>query len=288
LKKPLLDEVAPGKVVVGHELGRDLNLSEGDTIQLKGKDFTVSEIHSERGSVDDVTVWINLGVAQEMLGMQNQINAIMALECGCSGDRISQIRAEIADILPGTQVIERYSQAVTRSESRAKAKDAAEAALQQAEAAGAEQLALEQRSRQDIEERHAAFASILVPLVVLGSIVTIGLLALMNSRQRSQEIGILRAIGLSTRQLMTVFLSKAAIIGLLGGLAGVCAGMLIGQAISSGPSGETHWNELLATNNLSTVALLAPVGALLLAGLASWIPALLAARQDPATVLQRD
>ena len=50
-------------------------------------------------------------------------------------------------------------------------------------------MALEQRTRQDIENRHAGFAAILVPLVVLGAIVTIGLLALTNSRQRSQEIG---------------------------------------------------------------------------------------------------
>jgi phage terminase small subunit len=40
------------------------------------------------------------------------------------------IRAEISGFLPGTQVIERYSQALTRAESRAKAKETAEQALE--------------------------------------------------------------------------------------------------------------------------------------------------------------
>ena len=112
MKKPLLAEVAPGKIVVGHELHQQLSLNEGDVVTFKEREFTVSKLHDERGSVDDVTVWINLAEAQEMLGMQNQINAILALECECAGDRISQVRAEISGVLPGTQVIERYSQAI--------------------------------------------------------------------------------------------------------------------------------------------------------------------------------
>ena len=286
LKKPLLDEVAAGRIVVGHEIHRQLDLNKGDIVQLKGRDLTVSKVHIERGSVDDVTVWINLAEAQEILGMQNLINAILALECDCAGDRISQIRAEISAILPGTQVIERYSQALTRAESRAKAKESAETALKEAEQFGMQQLALERRTRQNLEDRHAGFAAILVPLVILGSIVTIGLLALANSRQRSGEIGILRAIGLSTWQLMLVFLIKAAAIGLLGGLAGVSAGLMIGRLLGSAQSGGASWHELFAADNLLVVTLTAPLSALFISGLASWIPALLAARQDPAVILQ--
>lgn len=288
LKKPLLAEVEPGKMVVGHELHRELQLNVGDTVVLKGREFTISKLHDERGSVDDVTVWINLGEAQEILGMQNLINAILALECDCSGDRISQVRAEISEILPGTQVVERYSQALTRAESRAKAKQTAEAALQQAEQSGQEQLAIEAQARKDIEDRHSGLAAVLVPLVILAAIVTIGLLALANSRQRSQEIGILRAIGLSTRQLMLVFLSKAAMIGLLGGLAGLVIGLMVGRSLGSGEEISMSWSELFASPNLLTVTLMAPLAALCLSGLASWIPALLAARQDPAVILQRD
>ena len=189
---------------------------------------------------------------------------------------------------PGTQVIERYSQAITRAESRAKAKESAETALKEAEQSGVQQLALERRSRRNLEDRHAGFAAILVPLVVLGSIVTIALLALANSRQRCHEIGVLRAIGLSTRQLMVVFLSKAAALGLLGGLTGVVVGLMIGHMLVSAQSGGTSWNEMFTSGTLWAVVVSAPPSALFLAGLASWIPALLAARQDPAVILQRE
>ncbi|MCH2202907.1 MAG: FtsX-like permease family protein [Fuerstiella sp.] len=288
MKKPLLDEVAAGKIVVGHEIHQQMNLMEGDTVQLRGRDFTVSKLHAERGSVDDVTVWINLAEAQELLGMQNLINAILALECDCSGDRISQIRAEISAILPGTQVVERYSQALTRAESRAKAKSSAQQALKAAEQSGAEQLALERKTRRDLEHRHAGFAGLLVPLIILGSIMTIGLLALVNSRQRSQEIGVLRAIGLSARQLMLIFLLKSATIGILGGLAGVSIGLMVGQSLGSAESDGSTWNELFASGDLPVLILITPLFALVLSGLASWIPAFLAARQDPAVVLQKE
>lgn len=287
LKKPLLDEVAPGKIVVGYELHQKLGLKVGDKVKFNGREFSVAKLHDSRGSVDDVTVWINLAEAQELLGMQNLINAILALECNCVGDRISQIRAEIAGILPGTQVIERYSQALTRAEARAKAQQAAEESLERAIKDGQAQLTLEQQSRRELEERHAGFASVLVPLVIVGSIVTIALLAFANTRQRTEEIGILRAIGLTSRQLMLLFLSKAAAIGLVGGVIGVAAGLAFGHTLGSpAEQGGVRWEELLSTGHLAPMVVAAPLLALVLAGLASWIPALLAAQKDPALILQ--
>jgi ABC-type lipoprotein release transport system permease subunit len=297
MKKPLLDEVAPGKMVMGHELATQLGLKAGDKVTLKEKEFTISKVHDERGSTDDVTVWINLAAAQEMLGMQNLINAILALECGCESGLITQVREDVAEVLPGTQVIERYSQAVTRAESRAKAKVVAEESLAQAKKHGEltlarakkngeEQLALEKKSRDELEGRHADFAAVLVPLVVLGSIVMIALLAFANSRQRIEEVGILRAIGVTSRQLMLVFLSKAAAIGLLGGVVGVFAGLAFGYFAGNPASGGADWSDLFAAGNLLTIIVTAPLLALALSGLASWIPALLAARQDPAMILQ--
>ncbi len=106
-KKPLLEEVAEGKMVVGYEIGKELGLKVGDTVLFQKQELTISATHPARGSSDDVTVWINLRQAQEVLGMQNLINAILALECECAGDRISAVRAEIEAILPGTQVIEK-------------------------------------------------------------------------------------------------------------------------------------------------------------------------------------
>ncbi|HIE98843.1 MAG TPA: hypothetical protein EYQ63_17990, partial [Fuerstia sp.] len=182
LKKPILDEVAEGKMVVGHEIQKELGLKVGDTVTFQKTEFTISAVHPERGSTDDVTIWINLRQAQELLGMQNLINAILALECDCAGDRISAIRAEIEAILPGTQVVEKYSQALARAEARAKAKETAESALAQEKESSQAMLLREEQTRNQLEQQHAGFAAVLVPLVLLGSAVTIFLLTLANAR----------------------------------------------------------------------------------------------------------
>ena len=231
LKKPLLAEVAEGRMVVGYEIGKDPGLKVGDTVTFQKQEFTISAIHPERGSTDDVTVWINLRQAQELLGMQNLINAILALECDCAGDRISAIRAEIEAILPGTQVIEKYSQALARAEARTKAKEVAESALEQEQESGQATILREEQGRRQLEQQHAGFAAVMVPLVLVGSAVTIFLLALANARERTEEIGILRAIGLKSRQIMLVFLSKATVIGCVGALLGIGLGFgLVVQA----------------------------------------------------------
>ncbi len=286
LKKPMLDAVAPGKMVVGYEVHTKLGLSEGDTVTLMGREFTVSTLHPQRGSQDDMTVWIDLGQAQEMLGLENLIHAILALECGCAGDRITKIRKEIADILPGTQVIERYSQALTRAEARNYAKQAAEEALQREQQAGEEWLARETEARTDLEQRHAGLASVLVPVVVGASALLIGLLSYVNARQRREEIGILRAIGLQARQIMIVFLSKAVVIGLVGGLLGAATGLAVLLLIGGDDAASVPAAEVIRSGSVSTMLLMAVGLAPFLAGLASWIPGVIAARQDPAIVLQ--
>ena len=250
------------------------------------QEFTISAIHPERGSTDDVTVWINLRQAQELLGMQNLINAILALECDCAGDRISAIRAEIEAILPGTQVIEKYSQALARAEARTKAKEVAESALEQEQESGQATILREEQGRRQLEQQHAGFAAVMVPLVLVGSAVTIFLLALANARERTEEIGILRAIGLKSRQIMLVFLSKATVIGCVGALLGIGLGFWVGWSLG-GLSGDRLVSpQLFISGDLMFTIATAPVLAIVLTGIASWIPALLAARQDPALVLQ--
>ncbi|MDA7510701.1 hypothetical protein N8612_03410 [Verrucomicrobia bacterium] len=118
LKKPLLDAVPQGKMIVGFEVGEKLGLSVGDDVVLLGADFSIAKKHPQRGTVDDSTVWINLAQAQDLFGMKNLVHAIQALECYCVGDRITEIRKEIAGILPGTQVIERGQPALARAEAR--------------------------------------------------------------------------------------------------------------------------------------------------------------------------
>jgi putative ABC transport system permease protein len=286
LKKMLLAAVPPGKAVIGSEVQKKFELEKGDTLTILGKDFEVTTINKQVGSIDDVTVWIDLKQAQRLLGMENLINAILALECGCAGDRLAQIRAEVGELLPGTQIIEEEAKALARAESRLKAKVVAEKALTDEKTAGAAALKRAEKTRVDIENRHAGLAGVLVPLVMLGCAVWIGFLAFGNVRQRQSEIGILRAIGLSSKQILALFLSRSLLTGIVGGLIGCGLGLLIGLQFGAGDAAPISVSRLMESAELKTLIILAPILAPVFSAIACWLPAVMAAKQDPATVLQ--
>ena len=368
-KKPLLDMVPKGQLIAGHGVGKKLGLKKDQAVKLLGRDFKVAKIHAERGTLDDSSVWLNLNEAQELLKMQNVINAILALECNCATvDRVGEIRAELAGILPGTQIIERGSKALARAEARNKAKQQADTDLK-VEAASARRILTEQiesaentlsqqqasndkavseqedkdskfliaerdkvgeilneqkrslddalkegkdliasqsakdRDALDREEKNAEallaaeqtkrdrlrsqkerFADILIPLAMAAAALWIGLLAYGNARRRQSEIGILRAIGLRTSQVLTLFLGKAFYLGLLGAVLGVGTGLVAGMVVCEINWGQVQARQLIQPGNLWIAAGMAP----LIAMLGSILPAMVAAQRDPASVLQEE
>ena len=269
-KKPMLAAVPEGKMVVGHQVQQQRGLKVGDTVTLMGKQFEINQCYPERGTVDDSSIWIGLSAAQDLLGMQNLINGIWALECHCAAGQIAKVRAEVAKHLPGTKVIERGAKALARTEARTKAKEAAEASLEQ-----------ETANRQAIRQQRESFAAVLVPIVFVGSGVLIGFLTFVNARQRRAEIGILRAIGLRSKQILMLFLGKALIVGLLGAIDGYLLGLLVGIVCGELPLTAESFRQLFLPELVIVAFVLAP----LLSAMASWLPAMAAAQQDPASIL---
>jgi ABC-type lipoprotein release transport system permease subunit len=190
--------------------------------------------------------------------------------------------------LPGTKVIERYSQALARAEARTQAKDTAEQALEQELRAGDAALQQEAAGRAEIERRREQFAGVLVPFAVLAAAAWVGLLAFGNARQRSAEIGILRAIGLRSRQILAAFLTKAVLVGLGGAILGALIGLVIGLSVGQGTATTVGFRELNGTGSFAAVLALSLLFAPLLSVVASWLPAILVSRRDPATVLHAD
>ena len=278
-KKPMQEQVPAGTMIVGHEIADQLKLTKGQTVKLMGRDFKITKIQEPQGDVPDSTAWINLKEAQDMLGMQNEVSAIMAIECNCaSADRVGEIRDAVAKVLPGTQVVERGSQALARAAARNQAKATAQKNKQAAEKNKEAAEENEQAALGKLQQ-HEDLAAVLTPLVFVACGVWIGVLSLANVRQRAEEIGILRAIGWRSGQIMGLFLGKAMILGLVGAVLGYGAGLAITAAFSGGT-----WDpsQLFNSGLLVSALLLAPV----LSAVASWLPALTAARNDPAVILQ--
>lgn len=263
--KPLVQPVPPGTISFGYELHRSLDLKVGEKVKLMGKEFTIHACHKERGNKDDITAWIYLAEAQELLDKQGLINAILALECLCTGDALPLIRKEIAAILPDTQVIERGSRALARAEARTKVEREAKITLE--------------------NEKH--LASILTPVVVTGCAVWVALLGFTNVRARREEIGVLRTLGVSAKSILVMFVSRHILVGVLGGVLGFCAGVLAAVYFSTVLEGT---RTQITSMDLSVAGLfvLSVGGAAALAVIAGWIPTMTAIRQDPAEVLREE
>jgi len=288
LKQPMLDAVAPGQMVIGKTIQQKLKLEQGQKVTLLGREFTISKIQPERGSIDDMSLWIDLEAAQEMLGLQNLIHAILALECECSGDRISEIRREIAEILPGTQVIERYSQAVTRAEARTESKRAAEEALAMVKTEGLATLARDRGRRMELLQQQQTLNRTLEPTVIVLTCCIVAVLAFHNLRQRKSEIGLMRALGLGSNKILGALLGKAVLVGALGGTIGVALGVAIIALRILRMQSSVSLLEIWNAASLTSTAVWIPVMMILLTVVASWLAAFQAIRQDAAIVLQGD
>jgi ABC-type lipoprotein release transport system permease subunit len=265
-KKPLAEPVPSGKVNVGNALASDLGLEVGQTTTFMGRDFEVAKIYEQRGNTDDITLWIDLGDAQEMLGLEGQINMIQALGCNCASiDRLGEIEAEIATVL-GTkvQIIEQTTNAIARAKARNTVQAEGQAALKQ----------------------WRLLSSVLIPTVTLLAGVWVGMLCLANVRQRRTEIGLWRALGWPARRILMLLLSKATMIGLIGAALGYGIGFGGAIAFTAITAKEAVPADAALFSGAGLIAALAI--APFLSVLASWLPALAAAGQDPAAILQQE
>jgi putative ABC transport system permease protein len=112
----------------------------------------------------------------------------------------------------------------------------------------------------------------------------VGIMTWLNVRERRSEIGLLRALGKRTSQIAALFLAKAVLIGLLGGMAaGLVCLAAYGLLSGFGPWATRVNLTLFRPSN--QLLLLTVLGAPLVTTLASYLPMLAAVAQDPARIL---
>jgi putative ABC transport system permease protein len=129
--------------------------------------------------------------------------------------------------------------------------------------------------------------------LILMFVVIIGILNALAIaiRERTREIGTLRAIGMQRTKVLWLFLLETALLGLAGASAGALGGAAVGAALNAAhialpEAGQIFLAQERLTFQLDPVAILQTV--LLLAGLtvaASVFPARRAARLKPVTAM---
>jgi len=247
-------DVEKGTVHVGSLLAR--NIPEGSLFKIKGSDgkeytFKIAKRFGEGKGMIDQGVAFNLGDLQMVLGMEGQINKIEALGCVCKDGRINNARKQVQAIFADLEVTEISSIADARENQR---------------------LMMNK------------YGSFIIPFVILASLLITGLLFYQNVTARNREIGLMKAMGTSNYGILFMFLAKAFILGLAGGIIGFFLGSLIAEYFGkeifrfTAPDIKPLWNLFIFTIVLFPILWM----------LASWIPALKATQVDAARSLSEE
>jgi ABC-type lipoprotein release transport system permease subunit len=253
-KKPMGVVIKKGTIHIGSEVARKQKKKRNDTMYLGERQFTVANDPIETGTPDDITIFTRLEDVQSVLRLEGKINEIEAIDCLCltaDQDPLAILRQEIGNILPEVQVVQMRTLADARAKQR--------------------------QTREKVNQ-------FVLPWVLVACAVWVALLAVLNVRDRRQEIGILRALGKGGGRIAGLFLGKAALLGLMASVFGAAFGTwailefgpslfpVTKKAIQASPT--LVWQMVVAT----------PV----FAAFVSFIPAMLAVSHDPAESLRED
>ena len=192
---------AAGETVVGNDLATRMKLKPGDTLELAGKAQTVrlriSGIVSSGGEEDGL-LFLALPEFQQALGLDGQLT-LVRLMVTAGGDSLKKSAAALQLLLPTAKVSEVRQTARTSEGLLAKVK-------------------------------LLMFMVTAVVLVSAGSSVT-GTMS-TTVLERGKEIGLMKAMGGTRWEVMLIFCGEAAMLGVLGGLAGYLLGSAIAQFIT--------------------------------------------------------
>ncbi len=205
----------PGRreVMVGNLVPRDIfpDLVAGDTLTIEGREFIVSGVLRSLGNrEDDLAIAMDLQDYRDVTGRRE--GTPMALVKMHDGYDINVVMENIERELEDAMIRRRGEDAPSFSVL------SSENVIEMVESImGILQIAV------------VAFASI---AIVVGGI---GIMNTMYTsvRERTKEIGLLKAVGARGRHIISIFLFEAGIIGLVGGVGGVILGILLALSVEN-------------------------------------------------------
>lgn len=278
-KKPSMGyTIEPGTVLVGNDLADGRKV--GDSIEIEGESFEIAQLLPSKGTWEDAMLALYLHDAQRVLNKPGVINRIIALGCKCEEESLPEIRAQLELVLPETKVTEYTAGAVARAEQRKLEAEKRSEMMHRLSESHGESLADLRLSREQSQKSFELLLGITTPIVVLICAALVGLLAWMNVLERRGEIGVLRAMGRTAPNIGSLILGKAILLGLAGGAVGSLAGFLLALGIAQAMD---FTSGRMPIDGQIVLAIL--IGSPAVAAMASWLPTLIAVRQDPAHIM---
>ncbi len=246
-------------VVLGSDLARQKKAKVGDTIALRNVDFQVIGILQPTLTAPDNEAMVPMTAAQELY--------------------VKTLPTMVADKLNTYEIatgLVVYPKPGADPETVANEIDANVAGITT-------------MTGKDFDQQIGAATSMLNAILigigllslVIGGLSVINTMA-MSVAERTREIGIKRAIGASRWRIRREILIESAVIGLIGGLAGLALGWAITtMGNDAGRDSATILFDLTFGTAFSSVAF-----ATILGGIAGFVPAWNASRLDPVTALR--
>ena len=244
VRKRVIEDLEESEALLGADVAVSLGIGEGETLELFGKQFAVTAVLPQTGTVDDSRIFAHLHTVQELTDKGPVINAIEVV--GCCQEISSGLVQKINHLLPDAKVVT-ITQIVD--------------------------------AQSKMNQLMSRLSTIFLVIIVLVGGASIANYMYANVFERRREIGTLMALGADSFLILRIFLLKALLLGLAGGVGGYMLGTALALVLGPKLAGVP----VLPMPILALWAVLISVG---LALAASYFPAHRAARLDPCATFQ--
>jgi len=188
---------ADGQAVIGATTAQLLKVKTGDEIDINGNTFTVSGILKVTGGSEDYQLFTTLSSLQNVFNKQGLISTV-DIRALCNACPVDTIASSINLNVPGVKAI------------------------------AVKQIASSEMDLvQKVNRMMLSLAGITLLIGCFGVVNTM----ISSVHERTKDIGILRAVGASHRQIIGMFMFEAVVVGIIGGIAGYLAGTALAYAI---------------------------------------------------------
>jgi putative ABC transport system permease protein len=260
-----------GVVLLSENNSAYFGVGVGDTVNILDHTFTVVGIHGSSSISDRLTLYMNLSDAQTATNNTGYITSLRVF--ATSSDAVTQVATSISSL---------HSElTVTTDQTRL-------SQLQTLQTTYNAQLATAQASN---SQTYATAIEEIVVVVVATSLIVLFVM-LYTVKERTKEIGTLKAIGFSNSVVMSQFMLEGVLLSMIAGVVGIVIGSIAAPTISSLLLPSTGLSGTIRISGLSVATLnpeliLALFGAAVLLGtLGSLYPAWRAAKIRPAEAMK--
>jgi putative ABC transport system permease protein len=243
-RKRVIETLEDSEVLVGADVAARLGLKEAGKLDVLGKTFSVTAVLPQTGTVDDSRIFAHLHVVQDLAKRGPVINAIEVI--GCCQEISKGLVDKINRLLPDAKVV-----TITQI---------ADAQIK-------------------INRMMSNLSLMFLVIIIFVGGASIANYMYANVFERRREIGTLMALGASSGLVLRIFLLKALILGVAGGIGGYVLGTILAVVLGPKLAG-------VIVLPMPLLALLAVGISVALAMVASYFPARRAARLDPCATFQ--